>query len=86
MLDRSPDLDELTRFSSRLLLSIEEGRSIAQPLRLQAELMRSQIENEMLSRGLSATLMVTGVTGAFALPALAIIVVAPVMTMAWSIL
>ena len=86
MLDRAPDFDDLHKFTNRLLLSIEEGRSIAGPLRLQADMMRSQIENEMLTRGLNSTLMVTGVTGAFALPALAIIIVVPVMTMAWNIL
>ena len=86
MLDRSPDFDDLHKFTNRLLLSIEEGRSIAGPLRLQADMMRSRIENEMLTRGLNATLIVTGITGAFALPALAIIIVVPVMTMAWNIL
>ena len=86
MLDRSPDFDDLHKFTNRLLLSVEEGRSIAGPLRLQADMMRSRIENEMLTRGLNATLVVTGITGAFALPALAIIIVVPVMTMAWNIL
>ena len=49
MLDRSPDFDDLHKFTNRLLLSIEEGRSIAGPLRLQADMMRSRIENEMLT-------------------------------------
>lgn len=65
---RLPQVDEMDAFCERILLSTEEGQSIAPGLRAQAARMRRKVESDILSRGLQRLLYVTAVGMATLIP------------------
>jgi|GEM_PF-1096552 len=82
MLDRCPHLAHLARFVERCVLSLDVGFPITEALTGQGEMMREQVEGEMLAKGLQSTLAIVAVTGLFALPAIGIVVLGPAFFLA----
>ena len=77
LLARTPEVEALRSFADKCTLHMEEGYPLASGLATQAEMMRDQLNQQILGSGLANTLKITTIAGAFILPAVGIVVLGP---------